>query len=66
MSLLPGVLARPYAKLERFGFVILLGIIFLVPVIGQQIGVNLNLFETVVGVPLAWLVPTVLQVTGIR
>jgi Zn-dependent protease len=66
LSLLPGVLARPYAKLERFGFVILLGIIFLLPLIGQQIGVNLNLFETLVAVPLAWLVPIVLQVTGIR
>ena len=35
LSLMPGVMAKPYAKLERFGFMILLGIIFLLPVLRQ-------------------------------
>jgi Zn-dependent protease len=57
LSLMPGVLARPYAKLERFGFMILLGIIFLLPVLGRQLGVDLNVFRWLVGVPLAYLMP---------
>ncbi len=45
MSLLPRALARQYAKLERFAFLILLGIIFLLLMLGRQIGTDLNLFR---------------------
>jgi hypothetical protein len=38
-------LARQYAKLERFAFLILLGIIFLPLLLGRQIGTDLNLFR---------------------
>ncbi len=65
LSLLPGAAARQYAKLERFGFLILLGIIFLLPVLGRQIGVDLNLFRWLVGIPLAWLAPIFLRVAGV-
>jgi Zn-dependent protease len=57
VSLMPGSLARLYAKLERFGFVILLGIIFLLPLLGRQLDVDLNVFRWLVGVPLAYLMP---------
>ena len=65
LSLLPGPLARPYAKLERFGFLLLLAIIFLLPMLGRQIGVDLNIFRWLVGVPLAWLTPIFLGLAGI-
>jgi Zn-dependent protease len=65
LSLLPGPLARPYAKLERFGFLILLGIIFLLPMLGRQIGVDLNIFRWLVGVPLTWLTPVFLRLAGV-
>ena len=45
MSLLPKALAWQYAKLERFGFLILLGIIFLLPMLGRMMGTDLNLFR---------------------
>jgi Zn-dependent protease len=57
MSLLPKVLARQYAKLERFGFLILLGIIFLLPMLGRQMGTDLNLFRWAIAAPLQWLMP---------
>ncbi len=66
LSLLPAPLARSYARLERYGFMILLGVIFVMPFAGRQIGVNLNVFDTIIGVPLAWLAPILLQVTGVR
>ena len=65
LSVLPGPLARPYAKLERFGFLILLGIIFLLPMLGRQLGLDLNLFRWLVGVPLAWLAPFFLSLAGV-
>jgi Zn-dependent protease len=64
-SLLPSGLARHYAKLERFGFLILLGIIFLLPTLGSQLGLDLNLFRWLVGIPLASLAPIFLQLAGI-
>ncbi|GEO18657.1 site-2 protease family protein [Microvirga aerophila] len=65
MSILPKVLAKPFAKLERFGFLILLGIIFLLPMLGGQIGTDLNLFRWAVGIPLRWLTPIFLAVAGV-
>ncbi len=65
MSILPNALARPFAKLERFGFLILLGIIFLLPMLGRQIGTDLNLFRWAVGIPLEWLTPIFLAVAGV-
>src|SRR5215204_7374452 len=65
MSLMTGVMARPYAKLERFGFMILLGIIFLLPMLGRQLGVDLNVFRWLVGVPLANLLPMFRWVAGL-
>jgi Zn-dependent protease len=57
LSILPKALARQYAKLERFGFLILLVIIFLLPMLGRQIGTDLNLFRWMVTLPLAGLMP---------
>ena len=48
---MPGVLARPYAKLERFGLLIMLGLVFLVPMAARQLGVDLNVFRWLVGLP---------------
>ena len=63
-SVLPGTLARAYAKLERFGFLILLAIIFLLPMLGRQASLDLNVFRWAVGVPLTWLMPIFLRLAG--
>jgi Zn-dependent protease len=65
LSILPRVLARPFAKLERFGFLILLGIVFLLPMLGRQIGTDLNLFRWAVVTPLQWVTPIFLAVAGV-
>ena len=64
LSVMPGVLARPYAKLERFGLLILLGFVFLVPTAARQLGVDLNLFRWLVGLPVANLTKMVLWLAG--
>ncbi len=64
-SILPDPLARPFAKLERFGFLILLAIVFLLPMLGRQIGTDLNLFRWAVSMPLRWLTPFFLAIAGV-
>jgi Zn-dependent protease len=64
-SLLPMKLARPYAQLERSGFLILLGIIFLLPLLGREMGVDLNVFKWLVGIPLTWVAPMFFRLGGI-
>ncbi len=44
VGLLPRNLAMPLARLERHGLLILIGLLFVVPWVGQTLGVNLNLF----------------------
>ena len=51
VGLLPDFLAVPLARLERVGFLIILGAVFLLPLIGDQIGMDLNVFWWLVGVP---------------
>ena len=51
VGLLPDFLALPLARLERVGFLIILGAVFLLPLIGDQIGMDLNVFWWLVGVP---------------
>ncbi|MBD2750857.1 site-2 protease family protein [Microvirga sp. BT688] len=65
MSILPKALARQYAKLERFGFLTLLGIIFLLPMLGRQMGTDLNLFRWAVAAPLQWLLPILRAIAGV-
>jgi len=64
MSILPKALAKPFARLERFGFLVLLSIIFLLPMLGRQIGMDLNVFRWAVSIPLAWLTPIFLAIAG--
>ena len=48
VGLLPDALAFPLARLERFGFPILIGLLFILPMIGREIGLELNVFLWIV------------------
>ena len=66
VGLLPASLARPLARLERVGFLIILGMIFGLPLIGEQLGMDLNVFWWLVGTPSEYIMQMILDVTGIR
>jgi Zn-dependent protease len=51
VGLLPSALAKPLQELEPYGMMILLGLIFILPILGQNLGVNLNL--------ISWLISSV-------
>jgi Zn-dependent protease len=64
VGLLPRFLAYPLARLEPFGMPILLLLLFVLPWVGSQLGVNLNVLAYVIGVPMQALIEFVLRITG--
>ena len=55
VGLLPYKLAVPLARFERAGLFILIGLIFILPMLGSQLGLDLNIFGWLVGGPLEFL-----------
>lgn len=65
VGILPRSLAMPLARLERAGIVIILGVVFLLPWIGEMAGLNLDIFWWVVGVPASLLREAVFHLVGV-
>lgn len=66
VGLLPRNLAMPLARLERHGLLILIGLLFVVPWVGQTLGVNLNLFALFVLPLVNALFDVVTLIAGLR
>ncbi len=66
VGLLPYELAVRLAKLERLGLAILLGLLFILPMIGKQIGVNLNFVVWLVLIPVEAMVSVILTLAGLN
>ena len=64
VGILPVRLARPLARLERAGIMIILGALFVLPWIGEKLGLDLNVFWWLVGVPTEYLMQIVFSLTG--
>jgi Zn-dependent protease len=64
VGILPRFLALPLARLEPYGMVILLLFLFVVPMIGNHLGADLNLVGQLIGGPTAALIKFVLWITG--
>jgi Zn-dependent protease len=65
VGLLPLPLARVVQRLERFGFVIIIGGVFLLPWIGRSVGVDLNVFHWLVVTPALYVSEIILTVVGV-
>jgi len=65
VGLLPYKLAVPLARLERAGLFILIGLIFILPMLGAQLGLDLNIFGWLVGGPLEFLRGILLGALGL-
>ncbi|HEX9770934.1 MAG TPA: site-2 protease family protein [Kiloniellales bacterium] len=66
VGLLPRALAEPLARLERWGLLILIGGLFLLPILGRQIGVDLDLFHWLIWLPVSLLWPIFAALAGIE
>ncbi len=64
VGLLPDALAKPLAGLERYGMLILIGLLFILPMLGSQLGVDLNVIAWVMSGPVNIVIRSILQLTG--
>jgi Zn-dependent protease len=64
VGVLPDVLARPLAALEPFGMLILIAVLFLVPLLGEQLGLDLSIVSRVVNVVSGAIISGIVSLTG--
>jgi len=64
VGLLPQVLAYPLSRLEPYGMLILLGLLILLPVIGAQLGLNLDVISAILRTVTGYVIGALLFITG--
>ena len=65
VGLLPRPLSTWLARLERHGILILLILLIVLPILGQPLGLNLNLFQRLLLPPMEFLYKAILSITGL-
>jgi Zn-dependent protease len=64
VGLLPNALARPLDRLERYGMLILLLLIFVLPYVGRNMGINLDVIPWLLARPVESLLQLIGAMTG--
>ena len=64
VGLLPQVLAYPLSRLEPYGMLILLGLLIVLPVIGAQLGLNLDVISAILRTLIGYVISALLFITG--
>lgn len=66
VGLLPRFLARPLARLEPMGLFIILGGLFILPLLGRELELDLNLFDWLVGEPATFVLRLIVGLAGLE
>jgi Zn-dependent protease len=66
VGLLPDAIARPFAQLEPYGIMILIGVFFVLPVIGAQMGFDFSIVSRALAAVISGFVGIILRLTGYR
>ena len=64
VGLLPRVLAYPLARLEPYGMLILIGLLILLPIVGAQLGLNLDVISVILRTLTGYVIRALLFITG--
>jgi Zn-dependent protease len=64
VGLLPDVLARPLSRLEPYGMLILIGILIALPMLGAQLGQNVDFISQWIRAATGFLIRLLLELTG--
>ncbi len=64
VGLLPNALAVPLSRLEPYGMLILIGFLILLPMVGTQLGLNLDVISTILRTVTGYVIWLLLLVTG--
>jgi Zn-dependent protease len=65
VGLLPDALAYPLARLERWGMFIIIGGLFILPLLGGQMGLDLNIFSWLLSGPVDYLISLIAVLAGL-
>lgn len=61
---LPDTVAAPLARLEPYGMMIVIGVLFLLPILTAQMGIDINVFAQIVTRPAQYVIGAILRLTG--
>ena len=64
VGLLPNILAVPLSRLEPFGMLILIGTLIILPMVGNQLGLNLDIISAILRTATGYMIRLLLFVTG--
>ena len=64
VGILPKPAAMAVARLEPFGLVILLALLIILPMLGAQLGVNLNFISDTLAVVTRTIINAIIYITG--
>jgi len=64
VGLLPNFLALPLARLEPYGMTILIAALLVLPVLGAQMGVDLNILPQLITGPVEAIIRAIVRLTG--
>jgi Zn-dependent protease len=64
VGLLPRALAHPLARLEPYGLLILIALLILPPIIGSQLGLNLDIISAILRSVTGYVIRALLLITG--
>jgi Zn-dependent protease len=64
VGLLPNALAIPLSQLEPYGLLILIGFLIILPMLGNQLGLNLDIISSILRTATGYVIQLLLLVTG--
>jgi Zn-dependent protease len=64
VGVLPDAVAFPLARLEPYGMLILIGLLFILPMLGAQLGVDLSIVSRVIASSTDSIIGAILRLTG--
>jgi len=64
VAILPNALATPFARLEPYGLVILIGLLIVLPPLGAQLAVDLSIVSRFLAISTGTIIKTILFFTG--
>ena len=64
VGILPRAAAAPVARLEPYGMVILIGLLIVLPLLGTQLGIDLNVVSRAIAISTHAIIEAILHVTG--
>ncbi|MGH6954913.1 MAG: site-2 protease family protein, partial [Alphaproteobacteria bacterium] len=65
VGVLPRRLALPLARLERWGLFIIVGALLILPTVGRQVGLDLDIFGWLIETPVELIIDAIALVAGL-